>query len=159
MSAVLRSHDTEEDRQEFLRACLEINPTDLNQEFIKVPGEIAHWNEQFANATYAHATAKLTYEREYARLFVELRNTLDPNTKKPPSLELLKAMCDADEDLGELAHDMNLKDADRIHIRGLVDAVVRKADMLQSLGAKIREEHRGDAGLRRERAENALVGR
>jgi len=159
MTAVLREASEVLERDAFLRACLEINPTDLNYEFIKAPGELAYWTEQLATATYVHATAKLNYDRERGRLFVLLRNKFEEGSKRPLSLELIGARCDEDAELFDLQMDVIKADAERMRLRGIVDAVGRKADMLQSLGAKLREEARGGPQVRnREENERALTG-
>lgn len=140
------------DRDAYLRECTEIDPNDLNDEFVKIPGAIAYWNAQLAEATRLHAIAKLDYEREWARLFCTLRD--GKGDKKAPAVDAIKAMCDTDDDLYELKLDVIEKDAERMRLRGIVDAVLGKRDMLQSLGAKLREEMRGDPTLR----QNSLTG-
>lgn len=137
---------------QYLRECVEIDQSDLNDEFIKIPSAIAYWNHQLAEATKAHAIAKLDYDREWARLFCALRD--GRGDKKAPAVDAIKAMCDMDPELYDLQLDVIEKDAERIRLRGVVDAVLGKRDMLQSLGAKLREEMRGDPSLR----QNALTG-
>jgi hypothetical protein len=130
-------------KDEYLRECLEIGLEDLNESFCKVPGDIAFWNARYADATTAHQTAKLDYEQARAKQFVKLKNEADPATGKPRSLDLCGVLCDAHEGLYELSLDTIQKDAERIRMRGIVDAISAKRDMLQSLGAKLRVEMRG----------------
>jgi len=157
MTRALRQADPLEARDEFLRQCLEISITDLNAEFIKVPGEIAYWGEQLSSATFAHASAKLAYERERGRMFTLLRNR-HVEGKKPLPVDAIEAVIAEDDELYELQLEVLQKDAARMHIKSIYDAVSRKADMLQSLGAKIREERRGEPALRQRDAERHLTG-
>jgi hypothetical protein len=157
MAAAIPRAESVESITAFLEECLEISPADLNDEFMKIPGQIAFWNERYATATYKHQTAKLHFERERARLFVALRNRPEPNTKKPPPMDAISALCDDDDDLFELAEEVARKDAERIKLKGICEAMLRKADMLQSIGAKLREEHRTDHSVRRQRAEERLL--
>ena len=155
------------DTQEYLRECLDLDPEQLNEEFCKIPGAIAWWNARFADASKRAAVAKLDYEREWARLYVllsappdeeEEEEALPRGRKKPKKRTLtvdgIKARCDEDPELYQLAVDVALAEAEKIRLRGICEAVLAKRDMLQSLGAKLREELHADVTLRG----NALTG-
>jgi hypothetical protein len=140
------------DRDSILRASVDIDPADLNEEFIRAPGHIAYWNQQYADAHREHGVAKIEYDRAWAQLYCQLR--ADFEGRKPAiTVDALKAMVDQDPDIYEKQMQVVVTDAERIRLRGIVDAVVAKKDMLQSLGAKLREEMRGDPVLR-----NQLTG-
>jgi hypothetical protein len=142
--------DADEDIEQYLQQSTTIDPDDLNAEFIRLPGAVAFWNARLAEATLAAQQAKLDYDREWARLFCLLRDGRGGG--KAPAVDAIKAQCDQDEDLYALQADVIRRDAERLRIRGIVEAVLAKRDMLQSLGAKLREEMRGDPMLRQSRA-------
>lgn len=141
------------DRDSILRASIEIEPEDLNEEFIKAPGQISYWNQAYAEAHKQHALAKLEYDRAWAQLYCSLRAEYE-GRKPAVTVDALKALVEQDEDLYHLQMQVVLADAERLRMRGVAEAVIAKKDMLQSLGAKLREELRGDPTLRN----NALTG-
>jgi hypothetical protein len=136
----------EDDPEAYLRRCLTLDKDDLNEEFCSVPAAIAYWNERLAFAVEAAHIAKIDYDREWARMFVMLRER--DTGGKPLAAELVKAKCDSDEELYAMQLDHAKKSAEVTRLRGIVDAVLAKRDMTQSLGAKLREELRGDPALR-----------
>lgn len=136
----------------FLRECVEIDPAQLNDEFIRIPGDLAYWSNAYAAASRDAAVAKLDYERAWAQLYLTLKAENAGN--KGATVDWLKAACDNDPDVYDAQLLMIEKEAEKVRLRGMVDAVIAKKDMVQSLGAKLREEMRGDPTLRA----NALTG-
>lgn len=138
------------DRDRYLEESVNIDPDTLNEEFVRLPAAVAYWNKQLSDATLAANMAKLDFDREWARMFCMLRDR--PVSGRAPAVEALKAMCDQDDDLYALQADVIVKEAERLRLRGICEAVLAKRDMIQSLGAKLREEMRGDPMLRQARA-------
>lgn len=143
----------ETDRDTFLRQSLEIEPDQLNKEFIRVPGQLAYWNGQYAEAYKAAGLAKINYDRAWAQLYCALKAQQE-GSKKPFTVDHLKALVDNDEDLHNLQMEVVIAEAEKLRLRGICEAVAAKKDMVQSLGAKFREEMRGDPMLR----SNQLTG-
>ncbi len=141
------------DKDTFLRQSVHIEPDQLNEEFIRTPGQLAYWNAQYAKAYEAAAIAKIDYDRAWAQLYVVQKNFYE-GQKKPPTVDHLKALVDNDEDLYNMQIEIARTEAEKIRLRGICEAVAAKKDMVQSLGAKLREEMRGDPALRN----NALTG-
>lgn len=136
-----------DDPDEFLRRCTKINPHDLNREYMEMPAQLAFWNARAAEAYEEAAISKVEYEREWARAFLEARETGEGKRGQAPIDE-----CRAKADLSDEVHDAHIvyvkAEAGRQKLRGIVETLLAKRDMLQSLGAKLRQEMAADPLVR-----------
>jgi hypothetical protein len=124
-----------------------IDPLDLNKEFTELPPQLAYWNAQYARATKEAMQAKASKEREEARVLLLVRETAKLSKEKI-TLPEVDARVSLNEDVQD-AQDIYLeKEAQRIRVKGIVDAILTKRDMLQSLGAKVRVEMMADPTVR-----------
>ena len=172
-------HDLEVD--EYLADCVRLDDVALDEEFMRLPADLAYWTHKYAQAVDAYLRAKFEHERSAARLFLEARrapaaadtdvaetSTPEPaladatDTKgkkktaapKPPpkpkqlSIEDAKATVEASDEYQVTYLQLTEADVERTPLRGLVDAITTKRDMLQSLGAKLRAEMERDPMVR-----------
>jgi hypothetical protein len=145
--------------EEYLRECLALDDFALDEEFIRMPADMAYWTALYAEAMRAWMLAKFEHERNAARLHhrTKAANDLGGQAKKATvgDLEALVLM-DPDYEVTYLA----LVDAEveKVRLRGVVDAIATKKDMLQSLGAKLRAEMGGDPMIRAEHKERRSRG-
>ena len=130
-------HDLEVD--EYLYDSVNTDPLKLDDEFVRLPADLAYWHGQAANALRAYQTAKIDTKRLEARLSIELREQQILDGKKPTESTVAAAVETSDE-MYEARKNLVGLEADYERIRGVVDAVRAKKDMVVSIGHQIRAE-------------------
>lgn len=139
------------DLEDFAAESVDIDALDLNREYCELPPRLAYWNAQLADATRVSMVAKAEWEAERARRLLEAREDAR-SEKSKPTVDEINAAVMLDEDVSD-AHAVYIeKEADRLRVKGIVDAIICKRDMLQSLGAKLRIEMAADPVLREQMA-------
>jgi hypothetical protein len=163
-------HDLEID--DYLKDCTRIEPTALEEEFVRLPSDLAYWNERYSRAFKAFLCAKIDFERAEARAHIECRETLmieavgkaaevtvstteEPKGKKAPVVKV-KAPTVDDINAATMEHPDLVKareallnaEVEKVRLFGVLDAVRAKREMIVSLGAHIRAEMQGDPSLR-----------
>lgn len=124
-----------------------IDPLDLNREFTELPPQLAYWNAQLATATQSSMEAKAAKEREEARVLLLVKETAKLSKDKLTVAEV-EAKVTMNEDVQDTQDIYIEKEAERLRLKGIVDSIHAKRDMLQSLGAKIRVEMMSDPNVR-----------
>lgn len=128
----------------YLLQCVNIDPTNLDDEFMRLPGDLAYWNERFAVATRQYLYAKKEYEEERATQYLLIKESA--TTKL--TVSDLDALVTTHPRVVAVRGQLVEAEADKNAIRCRVDAICAKRDMLQSYGAKIRAELMSDPALR-----------
>ena len=126
-----------------------IEPKMLEEEYIRVPGDLAYWNEQFSRAREAHLRAELSREVEEAGLRLEVRAALVAKGEKATEATL-DALVVTDPRYREMREREITADGRKQRVLGVLDAIRGKRDMLISLGAQMRAEMAGDPSIRRD---------
>jgi hypothetical protein len=134
---------------EELRRVIEIEPLALQEEYVRLPADMAYLNEQYAQAQKAYLYAKATADEVWARVWLESRTKLTAAGEKTTEA-LINATAATNREWLEAVERLTAADAERIRLRGHADAVGAKKEMLISLGAHIRSELEGDPQLRRD---------
>lgn len=135
------------DPQEFLAQCLDIDEANLDEHFKRLPGELAYWTARYAEAYKAHEIAVADLKAVRGRELVDAKATMQVNGK-PPTDTWLTAHVDSHEDVMDAHVQAANCLADKIRLRGVVDTMMAKRDMLQSWGAKLRVQMMGDPTVR-----------
>lgn len=138
------------DAKAFLEQSVNIDDLLLDQEFIKLPAQLAHFTAHYAEAVRDYLMCKLNVETSRARAHLALKAEAELGSRKLTVADL-DAMVSIDPDYLAAAMDLIEADVARQKLRGIVDAVTAKKDMLQSLGAKMRAEMQGDPSVRDQR--------
>jgi hypothetical protein len=137
------------DPKQFLEESVNIDDLLLDQEFIKLPAQLAYYTAQYADSVRSYLMSKLTVETSRARAHLRLKAEAELGAKKLTVADL-DAMTSIDPDYIDAAMELIETDVQRQKLRGIVEAVTAKKDMLQSLGAKLRAEMQGDPMVRNE---------
>lgn len=116
-----------------------IDPTNLQREFADLPGAMAYWVQQYANAAQQYLTMKAAFEVCEARLATTARVTFEVQGKKATEATITEAVRTTDEWL-KARTALIQAEGDKIRIHGIVSTVEAKREMLVSLGAHIRME-------------------
>jgi len=153
----VRSPD-DRDPEEYLRECITLDDFALDEEFVRMPADMAYWNGQYADALRGYMLAKLAHDRNAARLHLRVKASNEEGGGKKATVGDLEAMVLTDDSYQETALALLEADVERVRLRGVCDAIATKRDMLQSLGAKLRAEMAGDPMVRREHSERRSRG-
>src|ERR1019366_3237278 len=116
----------------YAQDCCKILPEAIQEEFIRMPADLAFWNERTADALRAHLLAKLAQDETHARLYIHHRERMAAAGHKSTEQQVENAV-DTDPEM----HEANLRfvdtKVDYERVRGVVGAVSTKKDMLMSL--------------------------
>lgn len=161
---------------EYLRQSVEIAPDLLDEEFVQLSATVAFWNAQFAEACRARDFASLLVKQVKAKAEQKIRNlvtvaneaivavtdnaTPDPKTKGKPAAPVAKlteaavaAAVTLDAEVIEAEHHAINTDYEVNRLKGIVDAIRTKRDMVIQLGATRRLEMEGDPIVRKRMAD------
>jgi len=138
----------------YLADTVQIEPLALEEEFIRLPADLAYWNERYSQAVRAFLISKIEVERCGARLHLEVRTRLmgvavpEGAKSKGPTVADIEAAVESEPELQ--AARMRALDAevDKVRLQGVLDAVRAKRDMLVQLGARARIEMEADPVIR-----------
>jgi len=144
----METNSYRDDLAKFLCESVKIDSSDLNKEFIEFPARLAYWNQLFADATESYLKSKADWEVAKAATRFRLRGIPLRQTGKLPTMDDLDALVTLDEEVRDVHLAYVMADVDRVRIRGIVESLAAKKDMLQSLGAKVRAEMERDPTVR-----------
>jgi len=137
-------HDLEVDA--YLKKCVSIEPLALNEEYVQFSSDLAYWNAYHAEALRTHLIASLNVDRVVAMRRIELRAKMAETQKVTESM--IDAAVDMDIAVCTARFEAIEAEVEKVRLRGVVDALHAKKDMLVSLGATIRMEMEGEPSLR-----------
>jgi hypothetical protein len=132
---------------EYLLECVTIEPTMLDDEFVRVPVDLAYWHERYSESIRSYLLAKLEYDQARARVGLELREEVAAMGVKK-TVGDIEAMITVHPDVSAAYLALVEADAEKQSLRNRCEAVQAKREMLQSLGAKMRAEMMSDPALR-----------
>lgn len=148
-----KKHLQEIEVDAYLADTVQIEPLALEEEFIRLPADLAYWNERYSQAVRAFLVSKIEAERCEARLHMEVRTRLaaaapEGAKSKGPTVADIEAAVESQPELQ--AARMRALDAevDKVRLQGVLDAVRAKRDMLVQLGARARIEMEADPVIR-----------
>lgn len=133
---------------EFIRTSTSIDHLNLNEEFIRVPGDVAYWGEQHAKAIRAHHEAKNAEEEVRAGLWEQAKMRAEAGSKTKPTQKDISSIIDRQDAMKEAKAQVILTEFRKECVKGWLDAVRAKREMLVTIGANMREEMRHDLKVR-----------
>ena len=133
-----------------LREAVKIEPMAIEEEFIRMPADLAYWGEQYAQATNAHLQQKASFARLEAKLRRAARQKLIDAGVKPTESQVEA------EVVGSIEHEegldaLNDAETHALRLKGVVEAIRTKRDMLIQIGAHLRAEMERDPMVRERR--------
>jgi hypothetical protein len=131
-----------------VRDAVKIEPLAMQEEFVRIPADLSYWNAQYADLLRRFLVAKAESEHLWARIWMETRETLLIDGKATEKLIESKATCNPEWQKAHLA--LVELEAEKARVRGVVEAIEAKKEMLISLGAHLRAEMEGDPMVRRD---------
>lgn len=143
---------TEDEVGEYLWECVRIDPLVIQEEYVRLPSDLAYWNERYASAYRFWLEIKDRRERTEAQLAVTLRKDLElelahnpHRTGKVTVGEVAGAVASSEEYRSVRAKEIGAE-AEKVRLWGVLDAIRTKRDMLVSLGATQRAEMESGLG-------------
>lgn len=136
-----------EDLEAYRRACVRVEPEAIQDEYVRVPSDLAYWSEMHANCYREWQLAKFTREQEWGAAVTRSRAMLSSErggSGRGPTVDQVDAVAVTDEGFVKAKRDEVYLEAETKRLAGMVDAVRSKRDMLISLGAHIRAEMERD---------------
>lgn len=128
---------------------VKIEPLAMQEEFVRMPADLAYWNAKLADVDKRFLLAKAQSEHSWAKLWLTTREKLLLSDGKATE-KLIENTALADPEWQKAHLALVEVEAERSSIKGTVDAIRAKKEMLISLGATIRAEMDGDPMVRRE---------
>lgn len=132
--------------ENYARECVRLEPTALEEEFVRYTADFAFWGAKFANAKQEESLAKLSRDTTAADLDVGAREAL-AGDKKPTEASVAAwvakhpAMQAAEKDVIAATYDVD-------RVRAIWEALRAKRDMLVGLGAQQRAEMQHEPSIK-----------
>lgn len=132
---------------DFLLDCVQIEPEALQEEFIRIPADLAYWNAKYTTAYKALTFAKIAMERTAARITLEIRAVhADDKPKITEGFVEAKLLNMMAYQTMQEAHAE--AEVEKVRLHGVLEAIRAKRDMIISIGAHVRAEMGGDPVVR-----------
>lgn len=132
---------------DYLRSCVDIDASDIQAEFQRIPGDLAYWNMQYATALREYLRAELTRKITWARLEPVTRAAIIEKGGKPTDTQVKSAVEANSDYIAAQEHEVECE-VRKNEVYGFLDSIRSKKEMLISLGAQMRAELEGDPLLR-----------
>lgn len=130
-----------------LRAAARIDPLALDDEFVRLPGDVAFWTARHAAAIGHHLRAEAKRKKLRGLLLLEAREDMLANGLKPTESQV-DAMVEHDQRYQDALVDEIATEVERERLKGAVTALLTKRDMCVQLGANHRAEMERDPVIR-----------
>lgn len=131
---------------DYLKDCVDLKPEFINEEYGRMSGDFAYWNEKFSAANRGLLQAEWREEKVQAQLYLAKKEA--PEGKKPPTEAAVDAMVKTDPAYEQAHLDVISLQAERDYLKGILETLRTKREMLVSAGAQLREEMKGDPLIR-----------
>ncbi len=135
------------DVSQYLKDCVDMVPEQINEEFARMSADYAYWNEKYSEANRLELVREWEVSKAYASLYLQKKFDLEAAGKKAP-----EASVDAEVKTSQVygaAMEAHIEaQAEREHLKGILEALKTKREMLVSAGAHLRQEMQGDPIMR-----------
>ena len=134
-----------------------IMPEALQEEFTRLPADLAYWNEQYSRAYREYLRAEMFRKEVEAQLGILLRDHLQAMGSKATVSEVEQRVLTHDQYRSAKEAEIEAETA-KVRAWGVVEALRAKREMLVSVGAHVRAEMAGDPLVRqRAHADQAVA--
>lgn len=130
-----------------LRDAARIEPLALDEEFVRMPSDIAWWTARHAAAIGHALRAKAKAKALRGLLYLQARDRITQAGGKPTEAQC-DAFVDNDTRWAEAQEAEISADVERERLKGAVAALMAKRDMLVQMGANVRAEMERDPVVR-----------
>ncbi len=130
-----------------IKEAVRIEPLALEEEFVRIPADLAYFGEQYAQAKRTQLVAKHELEREESRLYITIREEAE-EAKQKPTEATIRAKLVTNEEYHDAKMASIEAEVDSIRASNHLTALSAKRDALISLGANLRAEMGGNPSIR-----------
>ena len=148
-----------DDPDKYLHECTQIEPTFLQEEFVRLPADLAYWNQRYSEAYRVWLEAKHAVERHAAVMSIAIREQLMVTNKGRATISEVEQLLHRDAAYDQLKRAEIVAETEKVRLYGVLDALRTKREMVISLGAHIRAEMSNDPLIRQQRALDEEVRR
>lgn len=149
-------HDLDVDA--YLADSVQIYPEAIQEEYVRLPSDLAYWGQRYTDALRVFLGAKLDMDRTEARVKILCRAELNAKEGKVTE-SMVSAAVDQHPDMEKARLALIEAEVEKARLGNVLDAIRAKKDMLVSLGAHVRSEMEHDPLLRdQSRGRAALAG-
>lgn len=120
-----------------------IDPLDLQDEFRRIPADLARFNELYARALRRFLKAKARTEQVFSLVYLETREGGQKATEAQ-----IKAEVAMDDRYNDSLQERIEAEVEKTRLGGILDALMAKKDSLISMGANLRAEMSGNPSIR-----------
>jgi hypothetical protein len=126
----------------YYKACIDFEPSLIDEEFTRLSGDLGYWNEKVATASKEVMLADWQEQKIEAQLYLKFKEPEEG--KKPPTEATVQAAIRTHKAY-EAAHLKHIEAKyEYTQLAGRAKTISKKSEMLVSLGAQIRQEREGD---------------
>lgn len=139
---------------DYLGRCVELYPETINEEFVRLPADLAYWAHRYAEALRGHLRAKLAAEKARAQLRQEHRVVLENVARggAEKAGRVTESQVEAAVDMDSRWEAARLAEVEaeveRVRLQGVMRALETKGHMVTALGQQVLAEKRADPVLR-----------
>lgn len=152
--------DTREtDPKKYLDECTRIEPMCIQEEYVRLPGDMSYWNERYAHSYRRWLEVKIAREQIYYRVWREAQDQLIMSGKGKVTLAEVEAGVVQDPSYTQIEMEKAQCEGDKVLLAGIMECLRAKKEMLISLGAHLRMEMGGDPMIRTQTAIEREVDR
>lgn len=130
-------HDLSVDQ--YLSQSVTVEPLQLEEEFVRLPADLAYWHARAADALRDYQLAKLEQDKTEANLRIVVRENIIATGGKPTESQVESGVILRPE-YGEARTRTIEAEVEHQRLRGVCDAVRCKRDALIALGQQARAE-------------------
>lgn len=131
----------------YLRECVTIEPMALEEEFVRVPSDLAYWGARWADAQKEASLAKLQRDQVEAAIDAEHRMAAASAGEKVTE-KVIASRVLTDDRMKAVEIELIEAEARATRARAFCDAVRAKRDMVISLGSQVRAEMQANPTIR-----------
>jgi len=136
-----------DDLDQYALDCVKIEPLALEEEFVRLPSDLAYWNNRYAEVYRYWQERKHIKETMAHTLGAFFREQLSVTSKGRVTVAEVEEQVTLSEDFKQARAKELHGEVEKIRVQGVCEALRAKKDMLVSLGAHMRAEM-GDMTMR-----------
>jgi len=141
----------EDDLDSYLKSCVQIEPLALEEEYVRLPADLAFWNQRYSEVYRYWLERKVVLNEVRARIQIEERERLEMLAKgKRVTIGEVEDALILNPEYQQAKMKEIAAEAEKVRLWGVLDALRSKRDMLISLGAHIRAEMAHDPMIRKQ---------
>jgi len=142
----------------YMRACVAIDPTRVQDEFVRIPADLAFWSARSDDAMDAYLRAKDALEKAEATAELAIRTTA-ANVGEKVTESVVRARVLVHPLYRDAIEKEITAETAKNRMRSIVAVIMTKKEMLISVGAHVRAEMQAHPAIRDQVAASSAYGK